>query len=153
MKAYTIHKLYTCQLTGAVLAEISFATKEAVTACLHPFTNMANAEAYLTKEARDWFLPNLEGYVNHKRHIIQAQAQTPQAVIESLRVCTEAIAKYETMPLQKICAGFLRGYAHFSNILPNPNNGSHQQSVEALAQLRAFCESVSTSKLWATPNQ
>lgn len=140
MKAYTTHKLYQCLISGHVLAEVSFSISGPLKAYLHPFSNIETATAYLAKEKRDWLLPCLENFVQHKRHIIEAQPQTAQAVIESLRICTEALLKYQDMATETICTKFLKGFAHFQNILPYEGNPSYQSSVENLRELKKFCE-------------
>lgn len=138
MKAYTIHKFYECSLTGSVLVEVTFALHEGLRTFLHPFSSKENATSYLEREKCDWFLGAIEAYVIHKKHIIESGNHKEQ--INSLNVCLQAIDAYHKKSTQNGCEGFLRGFKYFQDILPNQNNPSFNSSVEALNELKAFCE-------------
>lgn len=137
IKAYHINRFYECKISGACLAEVSFKMKDEPRTFLHPLSSVDSAVAYLDKEARDWFLPCLENFVNHKKHIISTE-QHPQW--KNLQTCQMALQHYEKYETNKICHKFLIGYTHFVGILPHPHNDSFESSEHDLKELKTFCE-------------
>lgn len=140
MRAYKVHRLYVCQISGEVLAEISFQLTGELVAEIKPFSNQENALAHIYRARRTWLLTALEVYIFHKRHIIQSNNDTTK--IQSLDICLQALAKYQDMGLKKICEGILKGRNHFLNILPVLTNQSYAGSSTNLKEIFSFCEEV-----------
>lgn len=137
IKAYSIDSFFVDKITGKCLAEVSFTNKTGSKAFLHPLTNLNNAVAYVDKEARDWFLPVMEDFVNHKKHII---TEDNKEQFTELKWCDNALIACENYTTENICERFLKGFAHFKNILPNPNNTSYETSCKALEEMKIFAE-------------
>lgn len=135
MKAYTVHRLYVCQLTAEVLAQISFDEK----AFEKPLPTIEYADNYLRTSKRDWFLSSLEKFINHKKQIV-ANSQVSEEKQKALNICVEAYAVYCNKTLDNIVGGFLRGKKYFEAILPHPSNNSFESSQNNLNELIKFCE-------------
>lgn len=135
--AYRVTNLYVDMFDGSVLASITFKHKAEEKAYIRPMPSLRFAFAYIDGEARDWFMGALEDYVNHKSFIIN---ENNKEQFKELQLCRDAYVRFEKLALKKVCEQFLKGYNHFANILPNPNNDSHQSSAENLQQLKGFCE-------------
>jgi len=144
MKAYTVHKFFVCQITGSVFVEVSFQINEDLKVLLYPFSNADNANAYLRKEKRDWLLGCLEKFVQHKRHIIEVSNSEEKK--KELTVCLDALIAYEKMETETICKKFVNGIKYFQSILPGPQNGSYQNSIDNLNEIKKFCETELTQK-------
>ena len=138
MRAFTIHHLYECKITGAVMAEYSFTLNEGLTVGHKPFTSMELATSYLHKSKRDWILNAVELFVRHKEHIINSWHDTNKN--HSLELCKQGNAKYPEMGLKQICTAILKGKNHFNNILPLTGNPSFESSANNLAEIIRFCE-------------
>lgn len=138
VEAYKINRFYTDKLSGSCLVEVSYGTKNGKRAFLHPFSSADIAATYIDGEARDWFMGVLEDYVHHKKHIIK---EDNREQFGELTICLNALQSFEGKAIQTLAERFIKGYTHFMAILPNPNNDSHQSSVNALKQLKDFAES------------
>jgi len=139
MKAYTIHKFWVCQITGEVMAQISFCIGEVVQAYEKFFPTVEFANTYIAKEKREWFLAALEKFINHKEQVIKNGAKDENKS-KALQACINAYADFQVKPLETITERFLKGKVYFQTILPNPNNPSHKSSESNLAELIKFCE-------------
>jgi hypothetical protein len=138
IKAYSINKFYECRVTGACLVETEFQFEgRPLNTGLLPFSKPENAIAYIDKEARDWFLPHLENFVNHKKHIITEKHPEQFKVLQT---CENALLHYEKMATNTICSKFLAGFKYFEGILPHPHNNSYESSAAHLWELKKFCE-------------
>src|SRR5688500_14619828 len=101
IKAYSINRFYEDRISGSCLAEIEFQFDgHPLNTSVLPFSKSENAIAYIDKEARDWFLPALEKYVNHKKHIITAEHPEQFKVLQT---CDNALLHYEKMATNTIC--------------------------------------------------
>ncbi len=138
IKAYTVHRYWLCQITGEVIAQISFAIGDENVACEKVFPTQQFANDYIYKSKRDWFLMSLEKFVNHKKQIIEANADATKQ--NALQVCLNAYNDFITKGLDTISKRFLSGKTYFESILPHSNNASHKGSREALNELIKFCE-------------
>lgn len=138
MKAFTINRLYICQLSGEAYVEYSWqANGEPQTETKH-FSSLANAKAYLIKHAKDWFMVCLERYIHHKKHIIDLSPNVDQK--KALETCQNALLAYETMELATIAKKFTGGIKFFRDILPGYSNPSRPGSEANLAELENFCK-------------
>lgn len=140
MKAYTVNRFWLCQMTGEVMAQISFSIGEIEKAYEKFFPSVDFANTYIAKEKREWFLAAIEKYVNHKKQIID-NSQVPEEKQKALAICLEAYKVYCDKSLETIVAGFLKGKKHFELILPHNSNPSFESSQNNLNELIKFCES------------
>lgn len=137
MNAYTIHHLFECKITGAVLTEVSFSLNDELKCHVRPFSNMTNAKTILEQEKREWILGAVEKYVNHKKHIIDANGTESQR--KSLQLCYQGLDHYQKVSTQKIAASILKGINHFIAILPVGTNPSYESSCQNLEEIKKFC--------------
>lgn len=138
IKAYTVHRYWLCQITGEVIAQISFSLGDQSDACEKLFPTQQFANDYIYKAKRDWFLIALENFVMHKKQIIEANADATKQ--KALQVCLNAYNDFCNKGLETITKRFLDGKKYFDAILPHSNNASHQSSIETLNELIKFCE-------------
>lgn len=142
MKAYTVNRFWLCQMTGEVMAQISFSIGELEKAYEKFFPSVDFANTYIAKEKRDWFLQAIEKYVNHKKQIID-NSQVSEEKQKALAVCLEASKVYCDKSLETIVASFLKGKKYFELILPHNSNSSFESSQNNLNELIKFCETES----------
>jgi hypothetical protein len=135
MKAYTVHRLYVCQLTAEVIAQISFDE----VALDKQLPTIEYADNYLRESKRQWFLTSLEKFINHKKQIV-ANSQVSEEKQKALNICVEAYSVYCNKTLDYIVNGFLKGKKYFEGILPHPSNNSFYSSQNNLNELIKFCE-------------
>jgi len=145
MKAYTVHNLWVCQITGQAMAQISFGIDNELKAFNNPFPNLEFATTYLAKSKRDWFLSCLEKFVNHKKQIIES-SNPDQQKQKALEVCVTVYNDFCNKSLESSVKRFLTGKQFFETILPNPNNNSFKSSQENLSELIKFCETETLKK-------
>lgn len=138
IQAYNINRFYTCQLTGACVAEVIFrgSNLPETQAFLHTFSSKDAGVAFVTREGRDWFLGQLEAYVNHKKHIITSAHPEQEA---ALKVCENALEHYFKWELPNIAEKFIGGFKYFQSILPHPRNAGYESSLHNLNELYKFC--------------
>lgn len=139
MKAYTVNRFWLCQITGEVMAQISFSIGEIEKAYEKFFPSVDYAKTYIAKEKRDWFLQAIEKYVNHKKQIIDNSQVSPEKQ-KALTVCSVAANDFMHKSLESICERFLKGKQYFEAILPHPTNPSFESSLNNLNELIKFCE-------------
>ena len=140
IKAYTVHRYWLCQVTGEVMAQISFSIGEVKEAFEKFFPSQQFANDYINKSKRDWFLMVLEKYVNHKKQIIETTTTQDPNKQKALNICLDAYNDFLNKGLDTITKRFLSGKTYFETILPHSNNPSHTSSVETLNELIKFCD-------------
>ena len=141
VRAYVVNSIWVEQHTGAVIAERSFAMQhnELLVVNNSPFSNLENAKAYIGKEKKDWLLPVLETWLNHKKHIIETSAASTQVQKDNLKKCLDRMNEFQTQTIQAIAGRILKGQAVFVSLLPNSTNNSYQSSVNDLNEIIKFC--------------
>jgi hypothetical protein len=135
MKAYTVHNFWVCQITNAVIAQISFDNE----AFDKPMPSVEFAKNYITKSKRDWFLNSLEKFINHKKQIINNSQVSPEKQ-KALTVCGIAYDDFCNKSLDNIAKRFLNGKQYYEAILPHPSNSSFESSQANLNELIKFCQ-------------
>lgn len=135
MKAYTVHNFWVCQITNAVIVQISF---DAEVFDKH-LPNVEFANNYISKSKRDWFLNSLEKFINHKKKVIE-NSQVSAEKQKALIVCSNAYNDFCNKSLETIVKRFIGGKDYFAAILPHPSNSSFENSQANLNELIKFCE-------------
>jgi hypothetical protein len=139
IQAYTIQHYWICQVTGQVVAKVSFCINEGIKEYEKLFPSNEAAQTFLKKERRDWFLTALEKYIQNKKQIIESA--TPDATKQkALQVCLTSYDSYLPIGINTIAERFLKGKQYYEAILPNPNNNSYESSQNNLNELIKFCE-------------
>lgn len=145
MKAYTVHNLWVCKITGQSMAQVSFSINDELQTVHSPFPSLEFANTYLAKSKRDWFLTALEKFVMHKKQIIES-SHPDEKKQKALLVCITVYNDFCNKSLETSVKRFLNGKSFFEAILPNPNNSSFKSSESNLAELIKFCETETSIK-------
>lgn len=139
IQAYTIKNYWLCQISGNVVAEITYCLADAVNEYKKRFANKTEADLYIQKEKRDWLLGAIEKFLTHKKQVIESSAPDAQKQ-KALQACLNSYADFGTKRLETITQRLLNGKSYFESILPNPNNNSYKSSAENLSEIIKFCE-------------
>ena len=137
MKAFKLHNLYQDTISQKALAVFSMSQTKEVCFTEKTFDNIDIAKQYIYSCKKDWLLNCLEKFILHKKQIWH---NSNNAVAQnSVRICYDTYLNFEGQILEKICKRVVAGADYFNNILPSPNNDSHQSSVENLKEIMSFC--------------
>lgn len=138
MKPFTIDAYWVRKDKPGALLEISYELKEGEPIVeVGPLSSEAAAELHLATKKKSWLLDVFAAWLNHKRHIIDANNDATRK-----DVFAKVWAGYEQMAcmtLDKICGRIVKGEAHLRAILPATANTSHQSSLAKLEMLLQFC--------------
>lgn len=138
MQPYKVNTFFVCQITGAVVTEISYTLNGEDHVYLKNLSSLENATNYIRGEKKTWLLTTLEKFLHHKKHIIEANSDAAKK--NSLDLCFNALQKYQAFTIIDICKAILKGKTHFENVLPGNTNPSYENSTKILTAVIAFCE-------------
>ncbi len=139
MISFKTHYLFEDKLTGSARLVFSMGLENIERYHEKDLPNIASAEAYLNDTKRTWLLNCLEKFINHKK-LIWLNVPNNQNQLQNWNSCYKAYNDFFDKPLKTICQRVLVGEQFLKNILPSPNNDSHQSSVNNLEMIINFCK-------------
>ncbi|MFI5141933.1 MAG: hypothetical protein ACHQII_06215 [Bacteroidia bacterium] len=138
MRAFKLHHLYECSITGKALACFSMSQTNEDRYHEKTLDNIEQAKMYIRSTKKDWLLSCIEKFILHKKKIWDNTNNA--TALNNVRICLHTYNEFSGQSLEKICKRVLDGQQYYEGILPNPNNDSHTSSVENLKEILSFCK-------------